>query len=84
MVKRAVVFVAGIAAGIVFVIACSHMGAGVDANASPTDCGTWQVSYQDLSSPGSGTDTLPAGWEPFAAAGSGSSYFRGWARRCAP
>lgn len=83
--RPSMIFVAGIAAGIAFIIACGNMNAGTDASASPTDCATWQVQYVQVPvGSGASFGTLPAGWEPFSVVGSGSGDFNGWARRCAP
>jgi hypothetical protein len=86
--KRAVVFVAGLLAGVSLVVAC---GQGSHSNAATTsECTTWEV-YPFVASElpqdpftysaGSGTRTdnanmLPSGWEPFAADASI------WGRHC--
>jgi hypothetical protein len=41
--KRAMVFAAGVAAGISIVVACGQ--AGKNASASPSDCGVWQATF---------------------------------------
>ena len=83
--KLPIMFVAGLAAGIAFFVACEH--AGKPANAGPADCAVWQVSELDTgecsidpgASPLAANCTLPAGWEPMSF--NGANVF---ARRCAP
>ncbi len=96
--RRILLFVAGLVAGMAFVLACEtgrgrvtdagsdiHVAAGRDAHANPNDCTTWQVAYLAGQSvgPAGAPLTLPAGWEPFVAYGMGSPADL-FLRRCAP
>lgn len=66
--RATVLFVAGLAAGIGFALACSGDGT---AGAAPNDCDVWQVArLKDIHLDYVGTpEDLPPGWEPFVSSG---------------
>ena len=89
--RAAILFIAGLAAGIGLVVACDQNGVGVDAgrpvDASPSDCAVWQVANMrahPVDTTGTPSD-LPAGWEPFSAfGGSTPDTANIYVRRCRP
>src|SRR5687767_7581717 len=73
-----ITFIAGLAAGTVFAIACNQVS---NANASTTDCTTWQFSSTSVLRTSAVTDEngdylgkeLPPGWEPVGITSSGET-----------
>lgn len=79
-IKLILAMTAGAVASTTFMLACGR--AGSNANASPSDCTTWQSAFvqpSKLLGDTSAPTTLPTGWEPYAGVGTGVLV-----RRCSP